>query len=207
MSISDMLIQHANILRTKTGITNKLTFADMTRLLDDLSWNKQNLLVGTSDKYLVLTSKGWLTLTTAHGGTDGASGKFNKLFTTVDSLAKNYTYAATVTNPSDYPVRLVLYAYTGDYKKVTKLGPSIPAKSRDVKSYITIATIDGNDRIRADVESITGDITQQITIQIKDERLYPGTEPGIWTPNPADKVGGVTKRLLYALFMVRGCAA
>lgn len=28
------------------------------------------------------------------------------------------------------------------------------------------------------------------SVKIKNERLYVGTLPGVWTPNPADKVGG-----------------
>ena len=87
MILNDILTAHADAFRQKTGVSSKLTIADMTRMLDDLSWSKTNLLKGTKREYTLL---------------DGQP------------------------NP----------------------------------------------------------------IQIKNERLYEGTEPGIWTPNPSDLTGG-----------------
>ncbi|MGM9907344.1 hypothetical protein [Limosilactobacillus sp.] len=181
MSLKDLLTAHADNFRQKTGVTNKLTIAEMTRLIGDLSWNKQNMLIGTSDEYRKTTGSGWMTVTSAN--------------TTYTSLTNNhagdrYTYAATITNLSNVPVRLVLYSYAGDTKNLVFLGPAIPANSKDVKTYITLTTISSTNRLRYNVESIDGKAPEGTTIQIKDERLYPGTEPGVWTPNPADKVGG-----------------
>ena len=68
MSLKDALTEHANVLRSKTGVSDTLSISDMTRLLGDLSWNKKNLLKGTSDEYRTLGNvahEDWVTVTTS----------------------------------------------------------------------------------------------------------------------------------------------
>lgn len=188
MSLNDILTAHADALRQKTGVTGKLSFTDMTRLLDDLSWNKTNLLKGTSDEYATRgdsQTTGWLLATSSTNGNGGIP------ISTNDNTA--YTYSATVSNLGSLPVRgEIIFADDAGNRinddvqdKFTKY---INPGEKDIQVTVTRNVIHGAKKILCDFcVFLCG---QPNPIQIKNERLYEGTEPGIWTPNPADKVGG-----------------
>lgn len=182
MSLNELFTEHANKLRAKTGVSSKLSISDMTKLLDDLNWVKENLLKGTSDQWKTLTGQDWLNLTTA-----------TESFHFIDGFTQgtSFTYSATVSNTSSAPVRLVIYTYSDvDHrsKERVAMGGQINP-SQTVSDSVSITISDKSKQIRTNIESVDGN-TPKSSIKIKDERLYEGTEPGIWTSNPADKVGG-----------------
>lgn len=49
----------ANKLREKTGVSNKISIVDMTRLLDNLKWGKENLLKGSNNQFKYIPLSGW----------------------------------------------------------------------------------------------------------------------------------------------------
>lgn len=184
MSLSDILTAHADAFRQKTGVNSKLAIADMTRLLDDLSWSKTNLLKGTSDTYITRgdsQSNGWLMETSSTNGNSGIP------ISTSDNTP--YTYSATISNLGSLPVfgEIILAEDTGvrinddDYRKYTKL---INPGEKDVQFTVTRYTVPGTKKLLCHVCVLLNG--KPNPIQIKNERLYIGTEPGIWTPNPAD---------------------
>lgn len=188
MSLNDILMAHADAFRKKTGVSSKLTISDMTRLLDDLSWSKTNLLKGTSDEYTTRgnsQSTGWLIATSSTNGNGGIS--------ISDSDSTAYTYSATISNLGSLPVRgeLIFADDTGNrindgvQDKFTKY---VNPGEKDIQVTVTRNVVPGTKKLLCDICVLLNG--QPNRIQIKDERVYAGTEPGIWTPNPADKVGG-----------------
>ena len=203
MSLNDMMTAHADKLRAKTGVTDKLSIVDMTRLLDDLEWSKENLLKGTSDQYRDLSLQGWGQISTSTNGTVPID---------ISSYpdGTNFTYSVTVSNPANNDIQLEIGAY----------GPKSDDRLFDLNAHSSVCTrgqkntsLSTTITKKGDISYITSWIVATYAggngtpIKIKDERLYVGTEPGAWAPNPADKVGGVAKALLCALLPVRGCAA
>lgn len=74
MSINNLLTKHADALRAKIGVTDKLSIPEMTEMIASLKWGQFNLLEGTSNQYRnvnIDTPSGeyWHTMTTASGGT------------------------------------------------------------------------------------------------------------------------------------------
>ena len=201
MAISDLLTKHANILRTKTGVTSKLTFSDMTRLLDDLSWDKENLLEGTSSNYRTLTGshQKYFSMSTAKSP-----------YVELTNKSEWYTYALIASNPTTKPFRLEIWQFAGSnplpYIYAVHSAEIKPGE-KDKLLQVGIKVNSSTTMLRAYVITSNSFATTTDSLEVKCERLYAGTEPGIWVPNPADKVGGVTNPLLYALFMVRGCVA
>ena len=188
MSLSDVLTAHADIFRKKTGVSSKLTIADMTRLLDDLTWGKENLLKGTNDEYTTRGNSqttGWLITTSSTNGNGGIP------ISTSDNTA--YTYSATVSNLGSLPVRGELIFADDAGNRINdgvqdKFTKYVNPGEKDIQVTVTRNTVPGTKKIFCDFcVSLNG---QSNPIQIKNERLYIGTEPGTWMPNPADKVGG-----------------
>ena len=189
MSLSDILTAHADAFRQKTGVSNKLSITDMTRLLDDLSWSKTNLLKGTSDQWKKLTVSGWMTVTTS-------SDRYFKFEGT--PVGTVFTYSVTVNNTVNQPVELQAWLCNEQknrlgYIRSDNFGFAMSeylevGQTKDIS--ISFPQLDGAVYVDLSVCSHDGTVPQGSSIQLKDERLYMGTEPGIWTPNPADKVGG-----------------
>ena len=185
MSLNDILTAlaaHADAFRQKTGVTNRLSIADMTKLLDDLSWNKTNLLKGTSDQYKKLPMSGWGQQSTATGGPEYAINDF---------LGKDITYSMIVTNLGHHKVELeVKITHDGSYINNLTSAYVLPGeKDRFITVTYHVPTDTKANRISILIISDGGRGTDDDYVEVKDERLYFGTEPGIWTPNPADKVG------------------
>lgn len=200
MSLNDILTAHADILRKKTGVTNKLSLTDMTKLMQYLTLRKLNLLKGTSNQYQSTkstTSNGYIDCSNYHNG-------------------YWITYGATIKNTSSKPVKLkyILADSTRvpltqqTYDDVPIQGYSNntvnPGEEADISvifkmdrnTWFVLVSI-----VNADGSALSTDV------QVKNERAYQSYDAGIWTPNPADKVGGVVKALLCVLLPVRGCAA
>ena len=176
MSLNDLMTTHADKLRAKTGVTDKLSIVGMTRLLDDLSWNQANLLKGTSNQYKELTGKGWLGLTTADSDTIPA------LF------GETFTYTADIKNVKGSSVNVQIYEIdSSNHRYYRGSSPRISA-GEEKELYIT-ETMEHKDCKYIEI-SIWGIADNPGSVlQVKNERLYRGAEPGVWTPNPADKVG------------------
>lgn len=197
MSLSDVLTAHADIFRKKTGVSSKLTIADMTRLLDDLSWGKMNLLKGTNDEYTTRGNSqttGWLIATSSTNGNGGIP------ISTSDNTA--YTYSATVSNLGSLPVRGELIFADDAGNRINdgvqdKFTKYINPGEKDVQITVTRNVLPGTKGLLCDICVLLNG--QPNPIQIKDERIYEGTEPGIWTPNPSDLTGGRIKLMLLHL--------
>ncbi|WP_382321850.1 hypothetical protein [Limosilactobacillus reuteri] len=188
MSLNDILMAHADAFRKKTGVSSKLAISDMTRLLDDLSWSKTNLLKGTSDEYTTRgnsQSTGWLIATSSTNGNGGI------LISTSDNTP--YTYSATVSNLGSLPVRGELIFADDAGNRINdgvqdKFTKYVNPGEKDIQVTVTRNVTPGTKKLFCDFCVLLNG--QSNSIQIKNERLYVGTEPGVWTPNPADKVGG-----------------
>lgn len=177
MSISDVLTKHADAFRQKTGVTNKLSIADMTRLLGDLSWNKKNLLKGTSDQYKVAYANSFNHASTASD---------NKLYNLNNVTL---TYSLTLFNTTSQPVGIEIIQY-GDNNGWLSSQHSSMMCYPNTESFLTVTCLVSNSDTKYVMVDASINDKSNRSIKIKDERLYIGTEPGIWTPNPADKVGG-----------------
>lgn len=205
MSLNDILTAHADAFRQKTGVSSKLTIADMTRMLDDLSWSKTNLLKGTKREYTTRGNSqttGWLLATSSTNGNGGIP------ISTSDNTA--YTYSATVSNLGSLPVRGELIFADDAGNRINdgvqdKFTKYVNPGEKDIQVTVTRNVTPGTQKLFCDFCVLLNG--QPNPIQIKNERLYIGTEPGIWTPNSADKVGGVAKTLLSVLLPARGCVA
>ena len=177
MTLNDVMTAHADKLRAKTGVTDKLSIVDMTRLLDDLSWNQTNFLKGTSDQYKELTGKGWLGVTTANSATIPAS------------FGETFTYTADIKNVKGCSVDVQIYEIDSSGHRYYRNGSSYISAGEEKELSVT-ETMEHKDCKYIEV-SIWGEADNPGSVlQVKNERLYRGTEPGIWMPNPADKVGG-----------------
>lgn len=187
MSLKDTLTEHANVLRSKTGVSNSLSISDMTRLLDDLKWGKENLLTGTSDQYRDLSLQGWGQISTSTNGTN---------FIDISSYpdGTNFTYSVTVSNPANNDIQLEIGAYYGPKSddRLFDLNAHSSICTRGQENTILSTTITKKDGISNITTWIIGlnASGNGTPIKIKDERLYIGTEPGIWIPNPSDLTGG-----------------
>lgn len=186
MSGIEKIIAHADKLRAKTGVTDKLSIVDMTRLLDDLKWGQENLLKGTSNQFRTLTGQGWLAITTA-----------SSAFTLMDGYNEGelFTYSATITNSTDYDIWLEAAMLGADgnpigVKQAWVHSPMVKRNTKDQRVSAIVRKPHNGVRLRTYITCQGGYEPAGTQIQVKDERLYIGTEPGVWTPNPADKVGG-----------------
>lgn len=186
MSLKDALIEHANVLRSKTGVSDTLSISDMTRLLGDLSWNKKNLLKGTSDEYRTLGNvahEDWVTVTTSD----------NLPLDISDNGYKSVTYSATLCNLSKFNVQgeIIFLDINNNrlYDNVSnKVTPWIYPGEMDKELSVTRVVPADVKKIQVDFCAFT--YKNPCPIKMKNERLYEGTEPGIWTPNPSDLTGG-----------------
>lgn len=190
MSLKDALTEHANVLRSKTGVSDTLSISDMTRLLGDLSWGKENLLTGTSDKYITRGNSqttGWLLSTSSTNGNGGIP------ISTSDNTA--YTYSATVSNLGSLPVRGELIFADDAGNRINdgvqdKFTKYVNPGEKDIQVTVTRNMVPGAKKIFCDFCVLLYE-GQPNPIQIKNERLYEGTEPGIWTPSPYDLDGKI----------------
>lgn len=186
MSLNNILTAlsaYADALRQKTGVANKLSLTDMTKLMQYLTLRKLNLLKGTSNQYQATKS------TTSNGYIDCAN-YHNQYW---------LAYGATIKNTSSKPVKLKYILADSTRAPLTQQtmdGIPIqgysnntvnPGEEADIS---VIFQIDGHTWFVL-VSVVTADGSALSTdVQVKNERAYQSTDAGIWTPNPADKVEG-----------------
>lgn len=186
MSLNDNLTAHADALRQKTGVTGKLSLTDMTKLMQYLTLGKLNLLKGTSNQYQATKS------TTSNGYIDCAY------------YHNSYwlAYGATIKNTSSKPVKLKYILADNNRAPLTQqVMDDIPIQGysnstvnpgeeadisvifkMDANTWFVLVSV-----VDADGSALSTDV------QVKNERAYQSNDVGIWTPNPADKVGGISK--------------
>ena len=189
MSISDVLTKHADTFRQKTGVTNKLSIPEMTDLMASLKWGQSNLLKGTSDQYreantITTDQDGWVTMTTSNGN------PYHDFPQDIMDNAKYFTYSGTVENMTKYNVIAELIPIENDYQRITSgvaSGVIYPGQ-KDYSFSITCPVPKNCAGFQADCYYYG--VGNGQSFMMKEERLYVGTLPGIWTPNPDDKVVG-----------------
>lgn len=199
MNLNDIMTAHADAFRQKTGVTNKLSLTDMTKLMQYLTLGKLNLLKGTSNQYQSTKS------TTSNGYID-CSNYHNQYL---------LAYGATIKNTSSKPVKLKYILADPTRAPLTQQTDDIPIQGYsnntvnpgEEADISVIFQMDGNtwfvlvSIVNADGSALSTDV------QVKNERAYQSYDAGIWTPNPADKVGGVTDPTLITLPLYEEVAA
>lgn len=189
MSVSDVLTKHADAFRQKTGVTNKLSISEMTNLMDSLKWGQSNLLKGTSDQYREANTSttdqdAWVQMTTSNGN------PYHDFPQGIMDNAKYLTYSGTVENMTKYNVIAELIPIDNNHQRLTDgvaSGVIYPGQ-KDYSFSITSPVPKNCFGFLADCYYYG--VGNGQSFKMKEERLYIGTLPGIWTPNPADKVGG-----------------
>ena len=189
MNISDVLTKHADTFRQKTGVTSKLSIPEMTNLMASLKWGQSNLLKGTSDQYREVNTStndkdGWVQMTTSNGNI------FHHFSQGIMDNAKYVTYSGTVENMTKYTVKAELIPIDKDYRRLNDgvVSGEIHPGQKDYRFSITSPVPKNCFDFEADCYYYG--VGNGQSFRMKEERLYVGTLPGIWTPNPADKVEG-----------------
>lgn len=187
--LNDELIGLADNIRSRTGYKEKMTVPEMKDHVKDLSWVNHNLLSGTSDQYRTLTVDSSFmcksTASTFYNYTYGAK------------PGDWYTYSATISNYSSTPISLELWLFKdgSDCKVDTEIPYLINSHSevvnpgeydKDVSGYIQVGKTSNQIRTYIVVHNGKGVSGEQI--QVKNERLYKGRQPGVWTPNSVDSI-------------------
>ena len=185
MSLNDILKAHADAFRQKTGVTNKLSITDMTRLLDDLSWNKTNLLKGTSNEWKSIPLFQWGQVSSATNNRNFDISNY--------PVGSYFTYALTIINKDNVDICLEMELVNKQGIAVIEYNTDsrVIERSSDEVNLCATIKIASTDFVGLNAWIISKSANgNNNPVRVKDERLYEGTEPGIWTPNPADKVGG-----------------
>ena len=194
-----------NSARKHFEVSSKLTIANLINLFNP----NKNLLTGAKD-----FSGDWTIYASYH---EDGTYKGMKVYKTTSAwsgincipvnVGETYTYAATIKNTFGAVLGLQLWSLDKNQLRLEYLGHSNYIDNGIEKQIAVTATIK-NANTKYLQFGVYSDNTQQNThsFQVKNERLYLGEAPGIWTPNPADKVGGVVNFVLTAAFE-RRCAA
>lgn len=176
MPLNEAMKELADGFRSRVGSSSLLSLKDMVGLFDYLKFNRVNLLKGTSDEYRDVEVSGLY-----------ASTASNTQMIADELRGKTLTYSLTVemTNGTDMFIEIVQYDNNGNW--LSSLHSQTIVSSNEAKMTVTKEILPNAHTVsfHAYVDGANGR-----TIKIKDERLYEGTEPGVWTPNPSDKVGG-----------------
>lgn len=186
--LNDELTGLADNIRSRTGYKEKMTVPEMKDHVNDLSWVNNNLLSGTSDNYRTIYSDDsvWLGKTTATNDMVDTSGS---------QPGDWYSYSATISNYSSHPICLELWLFKDDNGATNDDANPYPVSShsevvnpgdydKDVTAYLQVGT--KTNRIRSYIIFQDGKGVKGEQIQVKNERLYRGRQPGVWTPNSVD---------------------
>lgn len=186
--LNDELTGLADNIRSRTGYKEKMTISEMKDHVKDLSWVNHNLLSGTSDHYQTIYSNDipFLCKSTAT----------NIMTDTYDSQPGDwYSYSATISNYSSHPICLELWLFKDGSGATNDDAKPYPISShsevvnpgehdKDVTAYLQVGT--KTNRIRSYIIFQDGKGVKGEQIQVKNERLYKGRQPGVWTPNSVD---------------------
>lgn len=193
MSLKDVLTKQADLLRAKTGDTEKLSLSRMRDLINTLQWGQYNMIDGTSDQYK-----------TIH--TNQTTGSSNMVSMDGFHGGNIFTYSATITGVTEG--RVVLDVLQCDKKGNSLDATKYPAElvSTDSVGVNEEADISVNIRITVATWYLSLHFTTINTsdgvqpIQVKNERLYTGSLPGVWRPSLNDIIrGGRIKLMLLYL--------
>ncbi|WP_323081604.1 hypothetical protein [Limosilactobacillus reuteri] len=179
-----------------TGVQNKITStADGLNVqIANLKIGARNLLHNTSDKYQVLSGENFLAKSTA-----------SETLTSVANYHSGdwFTYAATITNNSSYPVTLETWLFGKGGSELdgnTEAPYPLATHSVDVsqgeknKQVSTSFQISGNTYfVRTYVIFHNGGAPTGSEVLVKDERLLEGKYSGAWSPNPEDISQNITE--------------
>lgn len=185
--LNDELTGLADNIRSHTGYKEKMTVPEMKDHVKDLSWVNHNLLSGTSDQYQTLyVDSGWFAKTTAN----------SPYYTYRDEKVGDwFTYSATISNYSSHPICLEVWNCKGTtgIQGASDGGYSVNCHSvvvnsgeydKDVTVYIQRSGT--ADTLRCYLVASDGKAVNGEQVQVKNERLYRGIQPGVWTPNSVD---------------------
>ena len=186
--LNDELTDLADNLRSRTGYKEKMTVPEMKDHVKDLSWANHNLLSGTSDHYqtIYFDDGVWLGKTTA-------TSPYYKYCS--EKVGDWFAYSATISNYSSHPISLEVWNCKGTTPIQGTNDGGYPINNhsaivnpgeydKDVTVYIQRS---GNaDTLRCYLIASDGKGVKGEQIQVKNERLYRGIQPGVWTPNSVD---------------------
>ncbi len=179
-----------------TGVQNQITSTaeGLNVKIANLKIGARNLLHNTSDKYQVLTGENFLAKSTA-----------SNILTSVENYHAGdwFTYAATITNNSSYPVTLETWLFGKGGSELdgnTEAPYPLATHSVDVsqgeknKQVSTSFQISGNTYfVRTYVIFHNGGAPAGSEVLVKDERLLEGKYPGTWSLNPEDVSQNITE--------------
>ena len=183
MSLKDALTKQADLLRAKTGDTEKLSLSRMQDLINTLQWGQYNMIDGTSDQYKTIQS----------GKTTGSS---NMISTANFHGGNVFTYSATITGVTEGRVVLDVWQCdnTGNFLDSTKYPAEWISKDSvgvneeaDISISITLTTLTWYLSLHLTTINASGGVQP---IQVKNERLYTGNLPGVWRPSLNDIIRG-----------------
>lgn len=185
--LNDELTSLADNIRSRTGYKEKMTVPEMKDHVKDLSWVNHNLLSGTSDQYQTLyVDSGWFAKTTAN----------SPYYTYRDEKVGDwFTYSATISNYSSHPICLEVWNCKGTTGIQGASDGGYPVNchsvvvnpgdyNKDVTVYIQRSGT--ADTLRCYLVASDGKAVNGEQVQVKNERLYRGIQPGVWTPNSVD---------------------
>lgn len=179
MSISDVLTKHADTFRQKTGVTNKLSIHEMTNLMASLKWGQSNLLKGTSDQYKEVKVD-----------VVYASSASNTDMHITDLANKQLAYSLTIINTTGTDIFAEIVQYDKDKNRISSRHSS--NTSTEAGQECTFSVVDTISPQTANISCHLYIINAaNKSVKIKDERLYVGTLPGVWTPSPYDLDGKI----------------
>ena len=167
--VQSQIAQNANGLQTVVSNMNNLKFG------------VRNLLHNTSDQYRTLTGSQYLAQSTAAS-----------ILTSTASYHMNdwFTYAATISNDSDYSVALETLLYKSKDSPIKDSythSQIVPPHTQNQKVWTSFQITEETWYVRTYVIFINGSAPANTSIKVKDERLVEGKYPIDWSPAPEDK--------------------
>lgn len=185
--LNDELTGLADNIRSRTGYKEKMTVPEMKDHVNGLSWVNHNLLSGTSDQYQTLyVDSLWFAKTTAN----------SPYYTYHDEKVGDwFAYSATISNYGTHPICLEVWNCKGTAPiqgtsdgSYPINGHSVVVNSGDYDKDVTVYIQRSGtaDTLRCYLIAQDGKAVNGEQVQVKNERLYRGRQPGVWTPNSVD---------------------
>lgn len=182
MLLNDVLTNQANLIRSKTGASEKLSLHRMNDLINTLEWGQYNMIDGTSDQYRSIQS-------------NQTTGSSNLISTANFHGGDRFTYSATINAVTEG--RIVLDVWQCDEKGNFLDATKYPAEwvstdsvgigeEADISVTLPITTLTWYLFLHFTDTGTTG----IHNIQVKNERLYTGDLPGVWRPSLNDIIRG-----------------
>lgn len=183
MSLKDVLTKQADLLRAKTGDTEKLSLSRMQDLINTLQWGQYNMIDGTSDQYKTIQS-------------NQTTGSSNMVSMDGFHGGNIFTYSATITGVTEGRVILDVWQCdkTGNFLDATKYHAEWVStdsvgigEEADISVTLPILTLTWYLSLHFTIINTSSGVQP---IQVKNERLYTGNLPGVWRPSLNDIIRG-----------------